>query len=159
MNYHKETTMTTSTQATGTRRDAIVTAIALGFWVNAGYGAGADLARIPSAEQIDALYLKGTPLNDDIEYWEDLEEWAIREARPLVSEEGWWVDEAHCAFGITNSVIQDAASRAVAMVRDAKDGIHTANDSLVESMRWHVDQIEREAAGLLREAMAAEHGA
>ena len=151
--------MTTSTQATGTRRDAIVTAIALGFWVNAGYGTYANLARIPSAEQIDALYLKGTPLNDDIEYWEDLEEWAIREARPLVSEGGWWVDEAHCAFGITNSVIQDAAARAVAMVRDAKDGIHAANDGLVESMRWHVNQIEREAAGLLREAMAAEHGA
>lgn len=151
--------MTTSTQATGTRRDAIVTAIALGFWVNAGYGAGADLARIPSAEQIDALYLKGTPLNDDIEYWEDLEEWAIREARPLVSEEGWWVDEAHCAFGITNNVIQDAAARAVTMIHDAQHGQRDTNDTLVESMRQHIRMVERAASNLLREMMAVEHGA
>ena len=151
--------ITTSTQATGTRRDAIVTAIALGFWVNAGYGAGADPARIPSAEQIDALYLKGTPLNDDIAYWADLEAWAIREARPLVSEEGWWVDEAHCAFGITNSVIQDAAARAVTMIHDAQHGQRDTNDTLVESMRQRIRMVERAASNLLREMMAVEHGA
>lgn len=151
--------MTTNTQATGTRRDAIVTSIALGFWLNAGYGAGADLARIPTAEQIDALYLEGTPLNEDIELWEDLEEWAINAACPLVDEAGWWPNDEGGASGINRSIMLDAAARAATMIHDAKNGAHEANDSLVESMRWHVDQIEREAAGLLREAMAAEHGA